>query len=177
MKDLTGVKVFLSGPIDRVKDDGVGWRREFIKKCKKAKLPLTYLDPTDKPKDMGSEIGDEKIRIQQLMKKGKWKQAQEEVKQFRRYDLRMVDHCHLYVMYMDVTVHACGTYDECYTAERQHKPLFIIMASGQSKYDIPSWLVALMDEDEVFESIDDCVDHLKLLNNGKILLDNRWVMV
>jgi len=177
MKDLTGVKVFLSGPIDRVADDGVGWRREFIKKSKKAKLPLIFLDPTNKPKDMGSEVADEKIRIKGLMKRGKWKQAQEEVKQFRRFDLRMVDHCHLYVMYMDVTVHFCGTYDECYTAERQQKPLFVIMAPGQSKYDIPSWLVALLDEDEVFESVDECIEHLMLLHKGKILLDNRWVMV
>lgn len=177
MKDLTGVKIFLSGPIDRVADDGVGWRRDFIKKCKRAKLPVSFLDPTNKPKNMGSEIGDEKLRIQKLMQRGKWQQAQDEVKQFRRFDLRMVDHCHLYVMYMDISVHSCGTYDECYTAERQQKPLFVIMAPGLSKYDIPTWLVSLMNEDEVFENLDECVEHLKLLQEGKILLDRRWIMV
>jgi hypothetical protein len=175
MRDLNGIKVFLSGGIDRVDDDGVGWRKEIRKKAKRAKLPVEFLDPTDKPEGMGSEVGDEKIRIQSLMEKGKWEQAQEEVKIFRRFDLRMVDHCHLYIVYMDLNVHYCGTYDELFTAERQNKPLFVIMAPGQSKYDIPSWLIASVEEDEVFESIDDCVEHLKLMQNGKILFDRRWV--
>lgn len=177
MKSLDGVKVFLSGGIDRVEDDGVGWRKEFRRKCKRAKLPITFLDPTDKPKDMGSEVGDEKLRIQKLMQGGKWEQAKSEVKIFRRFDLRMVDHCHLYVVYIDLNIHYCGTYDEFNVAERQGKPIFVIMAPGFSKYDVPSWSVASINEDEVFESVDECVEHLKLLQEGKILFDRRWVMV
>jgi len=174
---LEGVSCFLSGGIDRCKDDGVGWRKELRRKCQRARLPLTFLDPTDKPKNMGSEIGDEKLRIQKLMKEGKWKQAQNEVKIFRRYDLRMVDICHLYIVYIDLNVHYCGTWDEFNVAERQNKPLFAITAPGQSKYDIPAWSVASLNEDEVFENIDECVDHLKLLNEGKISLDRRWVII
>ena len=175
--NLKGVKVFLSAGIDRVKDDGVGWRKELRKKCKKAKLPISFFDPTDKPKGLGSEVGDEKLRIQKLMKNGKWEQAKSDVKIFRRYDLRMVDHSHLYIIYIDLKVHYCGTYDEFNVAERQGKPIFVIMAPGYSKYDIPSWTVASINEDEVFESIDECVEHLKLINEGKILMDRRWVMI
>ena len=61
--DLDGLTAFLSGPIDRVDDDGVGWRKELRKKCKNAKLPLKFFDPTDKPEGLGSEVGDEKKRI------------------------------------------------------------------------------------------------------------------
>jgi len=175
--NLVGVTAFLSGGIDRCNDDGVGWRKEIKKKCKRAKLPISFFDPTDKPKGLGSEVGDEKMRIQRLMKQGKWKQAQSEVRVFRRYDLRMVDHSHLYIIYIDLNVHYCGTWDEFNVAERQGKPLFVIMAPGQSKYKIPSWAVASVNEDEVFESVDECVEHLKLLNDGKILLDRRWVVV
>jgi hypothetical protein len=160
---LKGVSCFLSGGIDRCKDDGVGWRKELRNKCEKAYLPLIFLDPTDKPKGMGSEIGDEKLRIQKLMKEGKWEQAQSEVKIFRRYDLRMVDICNLYIIYIDIKVHYCGSYDEYNVAERQNKPLFAIMADGQSKFDVPAWLIASLNEDEVFENIDECVDHLKFL--------------
>ena len=176
MGKLDGIKIFISGAIDRVKDDGVGWRKEIKRKCKKAKLNVKFLDPTDKPKELGSEIGEEKIRIKELMKKKKWIQAQEQVKTFRRFDLRMVDACHLFIIYIDLHVHYCGSYDEFNTAERQQKPLFVIMAPGQSKYDVPSWLIASLNEDEVFESVDDCVEHLKLLDDGKIALDRRWVV-
>jgi len=175
--NLKDIKIFLSGCIDRVKDDGVGWRKEIRKKCKKAKLPVSFFDPTDKPKGLGSEVGDEKLRIQKLMKSGKWEQASSEVKIFRRYDLRMVDHCHLYIIYIDLNAYACGSWHEFNIADIQKKPIFVIMAPGFTKYDIPSWAVASVKEDEVFEGIDDCVEHLKLLNEGKILMDRRWVMI
>jgi len=177
MHDLNGITVFLSGPIDRVDDDGVGWRKELRRKCKKASLPLKFFDPTDKPEGLGSEVGDEKMRIQRLMKQGKWEQAQNEVRIFRRYDLRMVDHSHLYIIYIDLNVYACGTWDEFNVAERQGKPLFVIMAPGQSKYEIPSWAIASVNEDEVFEGVDECVEHLKLLHEGKISFDRRWVKI
>jgi hypothetical protein len=177
MKDLDGVTAFLSGPIDRVQDDGVGWRKEIKKLCKRAKLPIEFLDPTDKPIGLGSEIGEEKLRIQKLMREKKWDQAKEQAKIFRHYDLRMVDRCHLYIGYIDVNVHMCGSYDELFTAERQEKPLLGIMAPGQSKWDIPSWLVAIFKEEEVFDSVEDCVEHLKLLHEGKLVFDRRWVAV
>lgn len=174
---LSGLKVFLSGPIDRVADDGVEWRREFKERSQRLKLPFTFYDPTNKPKGLGSEVGDEKLRIRKLMKKRKWEQAQSEVKIFARFDLRMVDLSHVLVLYCDPSVHLCGSYEEFVTAKRQHKPCFVIMGKGFSKYDIPSWLVQHVDEDEVFESVEECVDHLKLMNQGKIVPDDRWVIV
>ena len=177
MNNLEGVSVYLSSAIDREKNDGVIWRREFAKKCKKAKLPLKIFDPTNKPKHLGSEIGDEKLRIQRLMQQRKWEQAKSEIKVFRRYDLRMVDHCHLFIIYIDLNVFYCGSWDEFNVAEREGKPIFVIMAPGFSKYDIPSWAVASVNEDETFESVDECIDHLKLINEGKILMDRRWVIV
>ena len=111
------------------------------------------------------------------MKQGKWEQAKSEVKIFRRYDLRMVDHSHLFIIYIDLEISYCGSWDEFNVAERQQKPIFVIMAPGFSKYDIPSWAVASVNEDEVFEGIDECVEHLKLINEGKISLDRRWVII
>ena len=177
MKNLEGLKLFLSGPIDRVSDDGVEWRNKFKKQCEFLKLPFTFYDPCNKPKGMGSEIGDEKIRIQKLMKNKKWSQAKSEVKVFGRYDLRMVDLSHVLVLYCDITVHMCGSYEEFVTAKRQHKPCLVIMAEGQGKYDIPSWLIQHLEEDEVFDTVDECVQHLKLMYEGKIVPDDRWVVV
>lgn len=177
MSEYDGMRIFLSGPIDRVADDGVQWRKDFQDKCRDRNLPFKFYDPCDKPKGMGSEIGDEKIRIQKLMKKKKWEQAQSEVKVFGRYDLRMVDLSHILVLWCDINVHMCGSYEEFVTAKRQHKPCFVIMADGQSKYEIPSWLIQHVDEDEVFDTVEECVEHLDLINQGKIITDERWVIV
>jgi hypothetical protein len=177
MNELDGTNIYLSGGIEKCKDDGVGWRKKLKNRCKRSKIPVNFFDPTEKPKGLGSEVGDEKIRIQKLMKQGKWEQAQSEVRIFRRYDLRMVDHSHLLIIYIDLDVFTCGSWDEFNVAERQQKPIFVIMAPGQSKYDIPVWAIASVNEDEVFESIDECIEHLKLINDGKILLDRRWVKI
>jgi len=177
MKELDGLTIFLSGAIDRVKDDGVEWRQKFKNKCKRLKLPFKFFDPCQKPKGMGSEVGDEKLRIQKLMSAKKWAQAKSEVKIFGRYDLRMVDLSHLLVLYCDISVHMCGSYEEFITAKRQHKPCFVIMAEEQDKYDIPTWLLQHLDEDEVFNNVEECVDHLKLMYEGKIVADDRWVIV
>ena len=177
MEDLDGVKIYLSGPIDRVDDDGIMWRKDFKKRCRLNKLPVDFLDPTDKPEWLGSEVGEEKDRVKKLMKDGKWEMAKQQAQYFRHIDLRMVDTCHLFVVWIDVNCHMCGTYDELFTAEDQRKPLLAIMAPGQSKWDIPSWLVSIFNEDEVFENVAECVEHLKLLHKGKITFDDRWIKI
>lgn len=177
MKNLEGAKAYLSGPIDRTSDDGIMWRKKFKQLCKKKGIPLSFLDPTDKPSGLGSEVGEEKERVRKLMKNKKWEQAQSQAKYFRHIDLRMVDNCHLFIVWIDINLHLCGTYDELFTAEDQNKPMFAIMAPGQSKWEFPSWLVSIFNEDEVFENIEDCVEHLSLLHEGKIIFDDRWIMV
>ena len=176
-KMLDGLTIFLSGPIDRIEDDGVVWRRNFKDMCRDKGLSFKFFDPCDKPKNMGSEIGDEKLRIQNLMAKKKWEQAKAEVKIFGRYDLRMVDLSHCLILYCDINVHMCGSYEEFVTAKRQHKPCFVVMADGYDKYDIPTWLIQHLNENEVFDNLEECVCHLELMNEGKIITDDRWVIV
>jgi hypothetical protein len=46
---LDGLWCYLSGPMEFAADDGVGWRRKFVDLCKKEKLNLNFIDPTQKP--------------------------------------------------------------------------------------------------------------------------------
>jgi hypothetical protein len=89
----------------------------------------------------------------------------------------MIDSTNLYVVYLDLKIHACGTYNEFFEAERQEKPLFVIMAPGYKKYDIPLWLIGIIREQEVFEGIDECIDHLVKINAGEIEQDDRWLRI
>ncbi len=174
-QNLDGIKIFLSGGIDRVSDDGIQWRAEIKQKCEE--LPFIFLDPTDKPDGLGCEVGLEKYQIKDSLKSGDWEAAQEWSRTVRHIDLRMIDKTDLYVVYIDLDSHLCGTYNELFEAESQQKPLFAIMKEPYDKTDFPGWLVSIFREEEVFNSIDECVDHLKKIYAGKIELDERWLRI
>jgi len=177
MNELKGLTAFLSGAIDRVDDDGIGWRRDIRKQSKDADLPIIYFDPTDKPDGLGCEVGMEKDEIKAHLQNGDWDKASEWSRNVRHIDLRMVDKSDLYIVYMDMDVHFCGTYREMWEAEEEQKPLFAIMKKPYTKKDFPGWLVCSFREEEVFESIEECIEHLKKINNGEIEMDDRWLRI
>lgn len=177
MNELNGIKIFLSGGIDRVADDGIQWREEIKRKCQDADLSIIFLDPTDKPDGLGCEVGLEKYAIKNHLNNGDWEAASEESKNVRHIDLRMVDRTDLYVVYIDLDSHLCGTYNELFEAEKQQKPLFAIMKEPYTKKDFPAWLVSIFREEEVFNSIDECVKYLCKINSGKIKQDDRWLRI
>lgn len=171
---LDGLKIFLSGGIDRVHDDGITWRKEIKKQC--SELPFVFLDPTEKPEEVGGhEVGLEKYKINKMMRDKKWEEASKWSREVRHVDLRMVDRSDLYIVYIDVDSHVCGTYNELFEAERQQKPLFAIMKPPYTKWEIPAWLISIFREDEVFHSINECVDHLRKIHEGEIEIDSRWL--
>jgi len=174
---IEGSHSFLSGPIDRVENDGVEWRRYIKKRCKEAGLGIIFFDPCDKPKHLGSEIGVEKEKVKSLINSGKWEEAREYIKEFRHFDLRAVDRCDFLIAKIDINIYACGTHDEIFTAERQNKPIFIIMGEGQKKEDIPTWLISFINEEDIFESEDQCVNYLIKIDNGEIELNKKWVKI
>jgi len=178
MGEMYRMRAFLSGPIDRVSDDGVEWRNYIKAGSKEMKLGVLYFDPCDKPKGLGSEIGAEKEKVKKLINEGKWEEAKRYVKTFRRYDLRGVDWSDFVIVKIDLNVHMCGTYDEIFTAWREGKPVFIIMGKGQKKEDVPSWLISyIKGPSEIFETEDECLEYLKKLDEGIIELDDRWVKI
>jgi len=175
MNELEGKKCVLSGGIDRVPDDGVVWRKYIREQCEKKGIDIVFFDPCDKPNGLGSEIGVEKTEVRELINNNKWEEAKEFVKTFRHYDLRAIDWSDFVIVKIDINSHLCGTYDEIFLAERESKPIFVIMGDGQTKYDIPTWLISFINEHEIFNSEDECIDYLEKINNEEIVLDERWV--
>jgi len=163
--------------MDRCDDDGIEWRQEFREKCGKAGLNFKFFDPTDKPEGVAPEIGMEKYEIKKALEEGNWEYASKKSREVRHVDLRMIDNTNLYVVYIDLKIHSCGTYNEFFEAERQEKPLFVIMAPHHKKYDIPLWLVGIVKEEEVFEGVDKCVKYLQKIDDGKVKLDDRWLRI
>ena len=107
MKLLSESIVYLSGPIDKAKDLGRGWRKDFISKA--SHLEMQIIDPCNKPASFVHEVkGD--VRTVTVMRNNKqWEELQQFVKQFRREDLRFTDVSDFLVVYIDPDVPSYGT--------------------------------------------------------------------
>jgi len=184
---LDGACGYLSGPMEFVADHGVEWRRKFIKLIREAGLDIDLIDPTDKPGGEDIKIGENKAVQEQLQRDGRFRELQEYVHEYRRYDLRFVDISDFLVTVVDPRVPQWGTGNEVYLGEGQHKPNFFICEN--SLYNLPRWLFDVIDKIEtddpeeaikqsnVYQSVEDVVAELVALNSGQKPLSDEWVLV
>lgn len=180
---LDGACCYLSGPMEYAADHGVEWRRHFIEQTWQAGLNIDFIDPTNKPGGDELKIGENKGLQQDMQSTGRFLELRDYVARYRRFDLRFVDYSDFLVTVVDPKVHMCGTYDEIFTAERQHKPNFFICEGGLSK--LPRWLFDVVDLDDptkgtrcnVFQSVEEVVRELRRLDMGAISMNSKWVLI
>lgn len=173
---------YLSGPMEFAKDNGVGWRREFINLAIKSGLGIDFIDPTNKPCDETNIIEDKEYQIK-LQESGDYIKLRDYVKKYRRFDLRFVDLSDFLVAVIDPTVHMCGTYNEIFVAEQQHKPMFFICEGGLRT--LPRWLFDVIDLDEpskgktcnVFQNLEQVINELKAIDCGEKPMSDEWVLI
>lgn len=184
---LDGALGYLSGPMEFVADHGVEWRRKFIQLVHEAGLNIDLIDPTDKPGGENVRIGENKAIQVEMQQNGRFRELQQYVHEYRRYDLRFVDISDFLVTVVDPRVPQWGTGNEVYVGEMQHKPNFIICEGGL--YNLPRWLFDVIDKIEsddpkeaarnsnVYESVEDVVQELIMLNSEQKPLNPEWVLV
>jgi len=172
LKDL---RIYLSGPIEHTKDDGVDWRQKFTKLSEENKLNLKIMDPTDKDDCSVGEIAKAREKLRQLKENGKFDEVTETMKSIRHWDLRACDYAHAIIVNIDPDVPTWGTVDECLVAERQQKPVFAVIAGGPKK--APDWAFTHIRWQEMFDSLESLMDYLIDLHVGKAPLDSRWVII
>jgi hypothetical protein len=169
---LSKAVCYLSGSMEYAPNNGVAWRQDFMQQCKENDLDVVFIDPTNKPRGLMSEGNGE---YQKLRDSHDWKALTKFVKRIRRDDLRCVDLSDFLVVCIDRNIHSCGTYDELFSAEDQQKPLLCIVVGG--KENLPGWLFAVLRTEEIFDSVEDCVNYLKRINEDELPMDDRWVLI
>ena len=172
---LEDALTYLIGPIENVPDDGIVIRQQIIEKLKEYDIRVKVIDPTQKPCSTGHEIGPEKAKINALIDAEKYQEAKNLISDVRHIDLRFIDLVDFVIMYIDPSVHMCGSYNEAFEAERQHKPRFVIVKGGIKK--LPRWMFDVFDLDNIFDSVDTLVDKLDKLNRGIEPLTSQWVLI
>ena len=172
---LEGVKVYLSGAIESDPTDGVEWRSKIKRQCLERGIMLDVIDPTSKLNWETKEIGEERETMRKLKEEGNFEELTKKMKKIRRWDLRAVDYAHFLIAYIHKDIPTWGTVDECIIAERQKKPIYAIIPGGIK--NAPDWAFAVINWQDMFTAIEDCVEHLYKLNYGTISLDDRWVII
>ena len=131
MNNLNNMRTYLVGAMDRVKDGGVEWR-ELITPWLEG-MGIIVLNPCDKPIDVGVEDENTRADIEYLKSTGQFNKVKEKYSVIRTLDLRCVDISDFIIASIDTDVHACGTYEEITTANRQKKPILVWCKQGKKK--------------------------------------------
>lgn len=160
---LAGQLAYLCGPIDDAKDYGIGWRSQITPQLKK--LGVGILDPTHKKIIGLSETSEDILRRKELKKSGRFEELKKLGQPIRHVDLRMVDFSGLLIVYFDLNVQRCGTFDEMFLADTQQKPVLIVCPQGLS--EVPDWLWWSFPIEHFFSNFDDLFTYLKDIDSGK----------
>jgi len=158
--------------MDRAKDAGVGWRRAIRKAM--GDIDILWLDPTRKPIDIGVE-DDASRRLRKKAKAaGDLQTVIDEMHSIRRVDLRMVDVSDFLVVNLDLDIHACGTYEEIFLANRQKKPVLVHVEQGIRQ--TPDWLLGTFPREYFFNSWPDLHAYLGRVNSDPLwsCSEGRW---
>lgn len=171
MNRLLHARGYLCGAMDRVADGGEEWRVKLQHEL--ADLGIFWLDPTHKPIDIGLEDAENRAMVGRYKVAGMFAEAGEAYKAVRHVDLRMVDISDFLVVNIDLDVHACGTYEETFLANRQKKP--IILRVEQGKVHTPNWLLATIPHQMIFSTWDEVIAYLRYIAaDNNVDTFNRW---
>jgi nucleoside 2-deoxyribosyltransferase len=171
INNLKDLKVYLVGAMDRVHDGGVTWRQELTSILQN--LGIKVIDPCKKP--IHGVVEDDETRqwIDYYKETKQYAKIREKFGIIRSADLRCVDISDFIIANIDLDVHACGTYEEIVTANRQKKPILILCKQGKSM--APNWLFFMLPHEHIFSNIEDMMDYLIHINTLEDISSlSRW---
>lgn len=176
---LTGLRCYLSGPCENLKDSGADWRTKITPKLKK--LGLIVFDPVSKngvKLSFTKENNKEFEYVSKLRDEEDYERLSECMREVVHLDLRLCDVSDLLIVQLDKNAPTCGTYDEIVTVLNQKKPVYI--CSKQGKKHIPLWLYGRIKNEYIFESLDEIEQKLNSIAycDESILsdyIDKRWL--
>jgi nucleoside 2-deoxyribosyltransferase len=175
MNKLCGTRTYLAGAMDRVDDGGVGWRNDIDPFLEE--MGVVVLDPCKKEEFMSHAIESVEDRKRRHNNKiaGNYDLIAAEMKEIRNTDLNAVDVVDFLIVNIDTQVHACGTYEEIFWANRMKKP--VLVHCEQGKRGLPDWLFGMMPHQLMFSDWMALKSYLVDVNSGKdVRTFKRWTL-
>ena len=172
MHRLWGMRCYLVGAMDKAPDRGAVWRDKMTPFLKK--LGVIVLNPCDKPIDIGLENVENQEYRRKLKNTLQLDTLSREVRLLRSVDLRMCDISDFLIVNIDTDIHACGTYEEITTANREKKPILIHCEQGI--IGLPDWIFGMLPSQFFFGSWEHLKEYLYDIHTLETV-DNlkRWM--
>ena len=172
INNLSYMRTYLVGAMDRVDDGGATWRQTITPHL--TRMHIKVLDPRLQPINNDIiENDDTRQWIDYYKETEQYDKIRQKFNSIRSADLRCVDVSDFIIAHIDLQTHACGTYEEIVTANRQKKPVLIWCQQG--KKQAPNWLFFMLPHEHIFSSMQELLCYLNLVNtmpNTKSL--KRW---
>ena len=170
LHNLKNMRVYLVGAMDRVPDGGVGWRNSITPHL--LEFGLKVLNPCSSIKNIEENENSRKT-IEQYKKLGQYEKIKQQFSIIRNNDLRCVDISDFLICHIDLEIHACGSYEEIATANRQKKPILVVCKQGKDQ--APNWLFFMLPHEHIFSNVEDLLHYLKKVNTHKDKQNlSRW---
>lgn len=172
--NLSNMRTYLIGAMDRVPDGGAGWRGFITPKLKE--MNIKVLDPCKKPIESAKEDVDTRQQIEHYKETGQFEKIRNKFGHIRNADLRCVDVSDFVIAQIDMNVHMCGSYEEIVTANRQKKPILVWCKQG--KHQAPNWLFFMIPHEQIFSSMEELLSYLESINRRQNIKDlKRWFFI
>ena len=167
---LHKTKTYLVGHMQYL--SGRDWRQEVMDAL--APLGVTCFNPYDKPfiKDV-DEDELSRAKMSDWMQTAQYDKVTNRMKTVRSYDLNLVDRSDFIIAHLVPNVASWGSAEEIVTAVRMKKPIFVSMDGGKEK--TPLWMLGMFPHKYIYNSLDEIIQMLYNIDNGKIKIDSdRW---
>lgn len=160
---LSGQKCYIGGPIENSTEDN--WR-DMPKRVMQERYGIVVFDPCADPKQnwvptlkAAREIND-------------YETMHHIAKQFVRKDLCIVDRADFGVWNLPHQVATTGSHHEIIVASNAKKPTLLVCE--QSKALLPIWYFGFIPLQYMFGSMNELIDYLGEVDDGKHQDDDRW---
>lgn len=171
---LWGNRFYLCGPIDRANDRGQRWREDITPFIHS--LNALILNPLDKPIDKNWETLECSQHRQKIKQQRKFNELSKLMKTIRVIDLRLVDIADALIVYLNLDIYSVGTFEEIFLANRQKKPILIVLEQG--KINMPDWLWGTLPHEHFFDNFDQLEKYLMHVDRGQNVDSlNRWTWI
>jgi hypothetical protein len=140
---------------------GRGWRDEITPFLED--MNVRVFDPLKHCFYGSNDLDTEKRpRMAKLLEEGRFEEHRDEMKEINHWDLRCVDLSSFLVVNYDNKVHMCGTYEEIFIANKQHKPVLLVLSCPKNK--ISSWMHGRFPPQHMFNSWNELRTYLTNIN-------------
>ena len=169
---LRGTRSYVAGPMDLAPDGGIGWREDITPFLED--MGVVVLNPCNKPIDIGHENTEDRIERHKYKQEGSYDKFSKIMKELRCVDLRMVDMADFLIVYLNLDIPSCGTYEELFWANRLKNPVLVMCE--QKKQNAPDWIFGCISHQHIFSTWDELREYLRHINEDEHILHmKRWL--